>query len=162
MVARVETALMHSGSFRIPGKKRLVQGFEHPEVVVIDVTETPIERPKVGQKQYYSGKKKQHTLKCQVIADRDSAEIICLCFGEGRRHDFSLFKVSGVHLHPETESLQDSGYQGIEAYHSQSYVPIKKPKGQGGFIHVKENEDGLRSLEIRSVHAPHRAIKANS
>ncbi len=129
LVERVETALMHSGRFRLPGKKHLVQGFEHPEVVVIDVTETPIERPQVEQKQSYAGKKKQHTLKCQVLADRDSAEIICLCFGEGRRHDFSLFKVSVVHLHPETESLQNSGYQGIEAYHSHSYVPIKKPKG---------------------------------
>ena len=38
-----------------------------------------------------------------------------------------MFKVSGVHIHPDTESLQDSGYQGIEAYHFNSYVPIKKP-----------------------------------
>ena len=39
-----------------------------------------------------------------------------------------MFKVSGVHIHPDTESLQDSGYQGIEAYHFNSYVPIKKPQ----------------------------------
>lgn len=129
IVNRVETALMDSGSFRLPGKKLLVQGFERPEVVVIDVTETPIERPTVGQKQYYSGKKKQHTLKCQVLADRESGEIICLNFGAGRQHDFSLFKVSGIQMHPDIESLQDSGYQGIQSYHAQSHIPFKKPKG---------------------------------
>lgn len=129
IVERVETALMHSGCFRLPGKKRLVQGLERPEVVVIDGTETPIERPQVGQKQYYSGKKKQHPLKCQGLADRESGEIICLDFGEGRQHDFSLFKVSGIQMPPETESLQDSGYPGMQSYHAQSYLPIKKPKG---------------------------------
>ena len=127
-VHRVETVLMKSGRFRIPGKKHLVKGFEAPNVILIDVTETPIERPKKRQKRYYSGKKKQHTLKCQILAERDSAKIICLFFGEGSRHDFSLFKASGVQIHPETESLQDSGYQGIKAYHLNSYVPKKKPK----------------------------------
>ena len=53
-----EAALMGSGHFRLPGKKRLLQGFERPDVVVIDVTETPIERPSKGQKEYYSGKKR--------------------------------------------------------------------------------------------------------
>ena len=120
--------MIGSGLFRLPGKKRLVQGFGRPDVVVIDVTETPIERPRNGQKDYYSGKKKQHTLKCQVLIDRDTGEIICLDFGKGRRHDFQVYKASGVHIHSDTESLQDSGYQGIGAYHSNSYVPIKKPK----------------------------------
>lgn len=70
--------------------------------------------------------KKRHTLKCQIIADRNTLEIICLSFGPGRRHDFQIFKVSGIHIHPNTESLQDSGYQGIAAYHANSYVPFKK------------------------------------
>jgi hypothetical protein len=34
-----------------------------------------------------------------------------------------------VHFHPETESLQDKGYQGIQKLHSKSRLPIKKPKG---------------------------------
>ena len=63
IIHRVETALMQSGRFRILGKKHLVKGFETPNVVLIDVTETPIERPKKRQKQYYSGNQKQHTLK---------------------------------------------------------------------------------------------------
>ena len=50
-VCRIETQIMGSGLFRIPGKKRLVRGFARPDLVVIDVTETPIERPK---KKYYA------------------------------------------------------------------------------------------------------------
>lgn len=38
-----------------------------------------------------------------------------------------MFKSSAVPIHPETESLHDSGYQGIERYHANSYVPIKRP-----------------------------------
>ena len=60
------------------------------------------------------------------MADRDTRAIIGLAFGKGRRHDFRLFKTSAIHIHPETESLQDSGYQGIERYHANSYVPIKR------------------------------------
>ncbi|MDR2528645.1 MAG: transposase family protein, partial [Synergistaceae bacterium] len=33
----------------------------------MDVTESPIERPKRNQRKYYSGKKKRHTLKTQII-----------------------------------------------------------------------------------------------
>ena len=37
---------MKTGKFGIPGKKALFKGFGHPEVVVMDVTETAIERKK--------------------------------------------------------------------------------------------------------------------
>jgi hypothetical protein len=125
----VEEELMRSGCFRIPGKKQLVRGFGRPDVTVIDVTETPIERPQQGQKQFYSGKKKRHTLKCQVVANQRTGQVICLFFGKGSQHDFKLFQASGVHLHPETESLQDKGYQDIQKLHANSRLPIKKPKG---------------------------------
>lgn len=64
-----------------------------------------------------------------MLIDRYSRKILGLFFGKGARHDFHLFKTSGVKVHHQTESLQDSGYQGIEAYHSNSYIPRKKPKG---------------------------------
>ncbi len=125
----VEDTLMRSGLFRLPGKKRLVQGFGRPEVVVMDVIETLIERPKRKQRRFYCCKQKQHTLKCQIILDQQTRQIICTFFGQGSRHDFSLFKASGVYFHPETQSLQDSGYQGMADYHANSFIPRKKPKG---------------------------------
>lgn len=101
----VEDTLMASGRFRLPGKKQLVQGFGQPTVVVLDVTERPIERPIRGQRRFYSGKQKQHTLKCQLVVEQSSGRIICTFFGKGRRHDFKLFQASGVHFHPDILSL---------------------------------------------------------
>lgn len=125
----VETHLINSGVFRLGGKKSLVQGFGRPQVVLMDVTETPIERPKRHQRQFYSGKKKQHTFKSQIIVDQNTGQIICTFFGKGRKHDFKLFKASGVHFHPETESLEDKGYQGIQHLHAKTRLPKKKPRG---------------------------------
>ena len=45
IVPKVETTLIRSGKFRLPGKKSLLQGAV-PETIVVDVTESPIERPK--------------------------------------------------------------------------------------------------------------------
>jgi len=53
----VEGVLVKSGMFNLPGKKKLAQGNIEYEVIVVDSTETPIERPKGGQRRYYSGKK---------------------------------------------------------------------------------------------------------
>ena len=53
----VEEALIKSGEFSLPGKKKLVQPTIEYEVIVVDTTETPIQRPKNNQRKYYSGKK---------------------------------------------------------------------------------------------------------
>ena len=45
-IRRVEDVLMKSGEFRLPGKKALQPSDTLIEVVLIDATEQPIERPK--------------------------------------------------------------------------------------------------------------------
>ena len=65
----------------------------------MDVTETPIERPKKKQKDFLGGKRGYHTLKSQLVADQNTEEIICVFCGKGRGHDFSLFKKSRVRFH---------------------------------------------------------------
>ena len=45
-VTDIESTLMKTGKFRIPGKKALLKDSDYPEFVVMDVTETAIERPK--------------------------------------------------------------------------------------------------------------------
>lgn len=52
----VEDVLITSGMFSVPGKKALRNAADF-EVVLVDTTETPIQRPRKGQKHYYSGKK---------------------------------------------------------------------------------------------------------
>ena len=94
MIQRVERLLMDSGKFRLPGKKQLYQNASNWNVLVIDVTESPIERPKKKQRAYYSGKKKQHTLKAQVVVNQTNGHIICTAFGKGRVHDFRAFQAA--------------------------------------------------------------------
>ena len=73
---------MKTGKFRIPEKKALLKNSDSPEVVVMDVTETAIERPKKKQKKCYSGKKKQQTLKTKLVINQETKEIISTTFGQ--------------------------------------------------------------------------------
>lgn len=127
IVQKVETLLMQSGEFRLPGRKQVYQNAYDWKVVLMDVAETPIERPK-KQKLYYSGKKKRHTLKAQVVVHQATGQILCTAFDKGRVHDFRLFKQQRVPLMPEQLCLTDKGYQGIAKLHPHSCTPAKKPR----------------------------------
>jgi hypothetical protein len=45
-IQKVEDALIHSGQFQLPGKKALQPSDTVIEIIVVDATEQPIERPK--------------------------------------------------------------------------------------------------------------------
>ena len=51
---------------------------DNSEVIVVDVGEIEIERPKKKQKTYYSGKQGYHTLKMQLIVNQATKEIKCI------------------------------------------------------------------------------------
>ena len=53
----VENTLAKDKTFKLPGKKVLKKASDAIEYIIVDVTESPIQRPKNGQKEYYSGKK---------------------------------------------------------------------------------------------------------
>lgn len=74
----------------LPGRKALLKSDIQYDVVLIDATETPIERPKKKQKHFYSGKKKRHTLKTQIVVDKNLQKIICTAFSNGKKHDSSI------------------------------------------------------------------------
>ncbi len=62
-ISKVEKLLLASGEFALPGKKALQEPELAFEVVIMDATEVPVERPKKSksgtteQKRHYSGKK---------------------------------------------------------------------------------------------------------
>jgi hypothetical protein len=56
----VEDSLAGEGTFTLPRKKKLKRKSARVQYVVIDVTESPINRPQKNQKEYYSGKKAAH------------------------------------------------------------------------------------------------------
>ena len=66
--------LIRSKEFSLPSKRSLIEAKE-AKAVLVDVTEREIERPK-KQGDYYSGKKKKHTMKVQIIADASTREFI--------------------------------------------------------------------------------------
>lgn len=123
-----EDTLIKHPEFALPRRKALLKSDIQYEVVVIDATECPVERPQKKQRKWYSGKKKRHKQKAQVVADKETGKIICTSFEKGRRHDFKLFKGSKVHLHPQTEALADTGYQGLQKIHFNTTMPKKRSK----------------------------------
>jgi IS5 family transposase len=126
-IGRAEELLIRSGSFSLPGRKVLQASDASFEFVIVDATETEIERQK-KQRAYYSSKKKQHHLKTQVVIDQKDGKILCTAFAKGRQHDFALFKKSKIRLAPQVILLADSGYQGAQKFHPNSIKPLKASK----------------------------------
>jgi len=99
---------------------------------ILDGTERPVRRPKDKDKQrrYYSGKKKRHTVKNNVISDKRTRKIKVLsptC--EGKKHDKKLADEQKLSFPPDSSLWQDTGFQGYEPDNVQIFQPKKKPKG---------------------------------
>jgi hypothetical protein len=112
------------------------QDDENIREIMIDVTERPCRRPqhRRRQKNYYSGKKKAHTLKNTVGATVQGGIDVIGPTAPGHRHDYALLKEE---LKPEEPGLAsidlyvDLGYQGIEKDYPQIHkihIPHKKPR----------------------------------
>ncbi len=86
------------------------------------------------------------------MIDLETLQVLCVFNDSGRRHDFKLFIHSKVRFHSETESLEDSGYQGIAKFHANSHVPRKKPR-KGKL--TKEDKRFNRDLARRRVAVEH-------
>lgn len=122
----------------------------------MDVTQSPIERPKKGQKKFFSGKQREHTLKTQVVIHQKSSQIICLVHGKGRMHDFRIFKNSEVKFGELLKVIADKGYQGITKIHQLSETPMKKPKGEKLTKAEKQHNQKLNRLRIVVEHVNRR------
>ncbi len=152
IVRKVENILIKSGLFNLPGKKALLESNSEIEVIVVDVSEQEIERPKKKQKSYYSGKQGYHTLKSQIVAEQKSEQVICVRCEKGRVHDFRLWKESKIRLNKEIEILGDKGYQGIQKIHQNSQIPHKKKKKEKL---SKEQKKANRQLSQRRIVIEH-------
>ena len=120
------TFLATSGVLRLEGTKKLKDG----DIAVVDATESPINRPRHGQREFYSGKKKRHTMKTQILYCKSTGRIVGICLDKGHVHDFSVYKESSAARIPRGVVLYaDSGYQGIADCHANSVIPRKKPRG---------------------------------
>ncbi len=78
-----------------------------------------------------------------MIVNQKSLEIIATDFGNGSKHDFSLFKDRRSVMSAHIRTLADSGYQGILDWHPNSQTPAKKSKS-----HPLTKEQKARNREI--------------
>ena len=135
----------------MPSRKALLKDEAEFEVILVDATKTPIERPQ-KQRKYYSGKKKRHTLKTQLLINPESEEIISLVFAKGKIHDFQLFKSSKIHLKLGVQLTADSGYQGITKLHVNSVLPKKSSKNHPL---SKQDQKQNRSISRKRIAVEH-------
>jgi hypothetical protein len=126
-------ALLLAGVFRIPERKVRIEPDEMAEAFV-DATEQPIHRPKRRQRRSYSGKKKRHTVKHQVVVLRKrkprgrrgqkrKVRIASVSpAARGKVHDKKLYDRSRVQLPAGARGYGDLGYQGTDLQ-----VPKRRP-----------------------------------
>jgi hypothetical protein len=99
---------------------------------IIDGTERPIRRPKDPdrQKKNYSGKKKRHTVKNNVITNKRTGKIKGLSATvDGKKHDKKLADEQGLNFPKGSKLWKDTGFQGYEPEDTETFQPKKKPKG---------------------------------
>ena len=98
----------------------------------IDSTEQQIPRPIDNNKRnlVYSGKKKRHTIKTQLMVNNQGIVIYKLRYKKGRRHDYDIYKENHPSTPKDVLNVFDLGYLGVETdYPGQpSSIPIRKKK----------------------------------
>lgn len=116
-----------AGLFRIPERRVELQPDEVRELF-FDATERPRSRPTRRQRRYYSGKKKRHTLKVQVVVvrkrkragrrkagPREKRRLRIAAVSPtapGRMHDKKVYDRTRTLLPPGVAAYGDTGYQG--------------------------------------------------
>ena len=58
IVQKIENILIRAKVFKLPGKKKLIDSERELKTIVIDVTESPIERPKKSRKSFTQARRK--------------------------------------------------------------------------------------------------------
>ncbi len=82
----------------------------------IDCTEQQIPRPvdKKRKKEYYSGKKKKHTVKTQLMVNNQGFIMHKVGHKKGRRHDYDIYKNNHPIIPKQVVTIADLGYKGME------------------------------------------------
>ena len=121
--------------------------------VMLDGLERPTIRSKNNktQNKHYSGKKKTHTRKNLVLTDK--RKILFLSpTKHGKVHDKKLadknLLVSKLPI--EISLIADSGFQGVQNIHENTFIPKKKPRG-GVLLQIDKEMNRLISSTRISV-----------
>ena len=160
----VEDILFNAG-FCIQDIKTELKNLEEENVkvecIIGDVEEQRIERPTINQEDNYSGKKKDHTEKNQILIDEKSEKILNYYCSKGTVHDYQMLKNSDVLPFLEERKISgkfDSGYQGVQKELTNAVIPFKKSKNHELTEEEKEHNKKLSKERIKVEHV-NRKIK---
>jgi len=119
--------------------------------LLADVTEQPTQRPIRKQKESYSGKKKRHTIKTEIVIQEDSKILSVSKSHKGETHDFKIRKGEKL-LAMGRVKVADSGYQGWQKLQSNVMIPHKKTKKRPLTKQEREYNRELSSFRVRIEH----------
>jgi hypothetical protein len=147
-----------AGLFRIP-ERRIELAEDEIRELFFDATERPTRRPARGQREFYSGKKKRHTIKTQVVVVRKrkppgpgakARRLRIAAVSEsspGKAHDKKVYDTARVVAPPDARRAGDTAYLGTGLE-----TPARKPRG--GELTEREKAANRR-LSQRRVAAEH-------
>lgn len=100
----------------------------------IDSTEQQIPRPvdKKRRKIFYSGKKKKHTIKNQLMVNNRGYILHKVGYKKGRKHDYDIYKNNHPVTPQQVVNVIDLGYFGVETDFPEqlSALPCKRKRNQ--------------------------------
>lgn len=119
--------------------------------ILADVTEQAIQRPKRGQRKAYSGKKKQHTLKTEIVMEEGGRILSVSKAYQGKMHDFRIRKQEKP-LPITSIKHADSGYQGWQKLQRNVLIPFKRSKKHPLTAEQKKHNKMLASFRMKIEH----------
>lgn len=145
----LKAALSDAGHLpeRVPGNLEDVLREDGADEVTIDATERRRQRPKdpVRQKIYYSGKKKDHTVKNNLIVTPEDRKVKYLSDTyEGKKHDKKICDEENPTFPEGIVLNKDTGYQGYNPKGVITRQPKKKPRG-GELTRFEKNQNSIIS-----------------
>ena len=128
---------------------------ENSNLFFHDGTERPIQRPTSNdvQKEFYSGKKKQHTIKNNILSDVVCYILFLSPTVAGQMHDKKLADECNYTLPDDSILVQDTGFQGFDLNNVAILQPQKKPRNGELANDEKALNTLISRLRIRVEHA---------
>jgi transposase len=132
-------------------KRRIVVTREEAEALILDCTEQVIQRPSRKQRCWYSGKKKRHTIKTEIVITQRGMIVGVSKPAPGRVSDITIRR-RGPKLPKGSHAHADSGYQGLQHDHPHTEIPYKKSKKRPLTKDERAYNHALSRFRVRVEH----------
>jgi len=157
---RVDKATICRSLRRIEGLARRVLGVkkqikvtaEEAQALILDCTEQQVHRPARKQRCWYSGKKKRHTIKNEIIITEKGRIAAVSDDAPGTVHDIAIRR-RGPPLPQDATAYADSGYQGYQDDHPALEIPYKKSKKKPLARDERQYNHALSRFRVRVEHS---------